>query len=127
MVKIMVKLLQTFDIVSFYSLIHKLFSSMTSKRKGENKMKARLIKNEEGLWLLLADGCRIRAGKKELSQMLLRFQFISDLYPDGSSNCYWNIEHSDMTMVPGTTIAFITDSLELVVKTITPFLIIFPS
>lgn len=89
-------------------------------------VKARLIKNNDNrIVLLLADGsCVVSPAVSVLSSLLFNFKSVEDFgFERGPET--WGTEYPDMSMVPGQNLAYITDSLQLVVEDISPFLSVF--
>lgn len=87
-------------------------------------MKARLIVDEKGKWLLLADGSILPATKCEIQNMLFNFKSF-DEFGLGKSKNSWKEEYPDIHSVPGETLAYITDALELVIISSVPFIPLF--
>ena len=89
-------------------------------------MKARLIKNNnDELVLLLAEGVSIKSpSASELGIMLFNFKSIDEFGLERHAES-WKGEYPDLTAVPGHNLAYVTDSLQLVVEDITPFLTVF--
>lgn len=91
-------------------------------------MKARLIKNDDDqLILLLASGVYIESPSvSTVGTLLFNFKSIEDfgLEKEGKS---WKDEYPSLTAVPGYNLAYITDSLQLVIEDITPFVPVFES
>lgn len=90
-------------------------------------MKARLIKSEENdLLLLCTDGSVFGPGRAELGRLLSSFQVADEIRQFAGSktqNC-WNSEYPDMSLYPGTTLAYVTDTYELVIRDFSPFKIL---
>ena len=87
-------------------------------------MKARLVCNNEGIFkLLLADGRMKTAEKSELYSLLCCFKSIDKGF-DGTE-IWTSSEVIDITNYPGKTLAYITDNLDLVIKTPIPFMTLF--
>lgn len=92
-------------------------------------MKARLIKTskENGLALLLADGSYIKSPTVSvLGVLLFNFKNIEE-FNLGRDSDTWTQEYPDMVLVPGHTLAYVTDSQQLVIEDITPFVSVFES
>ncbi|MBQ8248131.1 MAG: hypothetical protein IJZ42_13465 [Lachnospiraceae bacterium] len=91
-------------------------------------MKARLIKlkNNE-LLLLCTDGSIFAPGRAELGRLLSSFQVADEIRQFGANKIkdVWNGEYPDMSLYPGTTLAYVTDSYELVISDFSPFKILF--
>ncbi len=82
-------------------------------------MKARLIKTKTNEQLILCnDGTICEAKNRELNFMLTRFIKIEELTGEQGR---WDTSYPDMFLYPGQTLAYITDSYELVISDITPF------
>mgnify|MGYP004711441013 CR=1 FL=1 len=82
-------------------------------------MKARLIKTKDNkLRLLCEDGTLAICSKVLLFDFLTKFNKIN--FSDGNAG-RWNEEFPDMISYPGKTLAYITDSKNLVVNDISPF------
>lgn len=90
-------------------------------------MKARLIADEKGNWLLFADGSMISAKKYEIQNMLFNFKtLLQGCISFENSQVYsWNNEYPDVQSVPGETLAYITDAAELVIVNSAPFIPLF--
>ena len=90
-------------------------------------MKARLIADEKGNWLLFADGIMLPAAKREIQNILFNFRTLSqDLVASAKKQMYsWNNEYPDVQSVPGETLAYVTDAAELVVVNSAPFIPLF--
>lgn len=91
-------------------------------------MKARLIKNVENqLVLLLEGGTSIESPSISILSILL-FNFKSiDEFALEKEGGRWKNEYPDMQAVPGQNLAYITDSSQLVIEDIFPFVSIFES
>lgn len=91
-------------------------------------MKARLIKNDKDqLILLLANGVYIESPTvSDLGILLFNFKSIED-FGLGKEGKSWREEYPSITSVPGNNLAYVTDSSQLVVEDITPFLSVFES
>ena len=91
-------------------------------------MKARLIKNEKDqVVLLLAGGAYIESPSiSALGILLFNFKSIEEfgLERDAAT---WTEEYPDITAVPGINLAYVTDTWQLVVDDITPFIAVFES
>lgn len=91
-------------------------------------MKARLIKNDsDQLVLLLAGGTYIETPSVSvLGILLFNFKSIEDfgLEKEGVA---WKGEYPSIASIPGYTLAYVTDSLQLVIEDISPFVPIFES
>lgn len=89
-------------------------------------LKARLIKDENNtIVLLLASGVLIKSPSvSELGLILFNFKSLEDFGLEKSSET-WKNEYPAITAVPGQNLAYVTDSLQLVVEDITPFLAVF--
>jgi hypothetical protein len=88
----------------------------------EKRMKARLI-NDGILKILCANGTILEnPNKEQLYFFLSNFKRISEI--KGPENIRWDIEYPDMNMKKGETLAYITDSLQVVIEDFSPFLII---
>ena len=82
-------------------------------------MRARLVKTTDGsLALLYSNGSISNPDPKELLNFLLNFKQIHLL---GASEEKWSDKYHDMTFYPGETVAFVSDSGQLVVLSIDPF------
>ena len=90
-------------------------------------MKARLIVDENGNWLLFADGSMLPATKCEIQNMLFNFKTLLQRFiPSEKNQIYcWNNEYPDVQSVPGETLAYITDAAELVIVNSAPFIPLF--
>lgn len=89
-------------------------------------LKARLIKSSDNeIMLLLADGVFIKSPSVSvLGLMLFNFKSIGDFgLEEGAES--WKDEYPALTAVPGQNLAYVTDSLQLVIEDITPFLAVF--
>ena len=84
-------------------------------------MKGRLIQDDQGaIWFLSANGERVPSSYTLLQTLLLDFSQI-DQKSWGSDAC-WNNEYiTDMMLYPGETLAFISDTNQLVVCNSAPF------
>lgn len=91
-------------------------------------MKARLIKNEDNqLVLLLAGGAYIESPSvSELGILLFNFKSIEDFGLEKAKKS-WMGEYPSISSVPGHSLAYITDSSQLVIEDISPFISIFES
>lgn len=91
-------------------------------------MKARLIKDPNGeLVFLLNEGARINSPSVSvLGILLFNFKCIDD-FGLNQAKTVWNQEYPDLNSVPGDNLAYLTDSLQLVIEDITPFLAIYES
>ena len=89
-------------------------------------MKARLIKDEKRqVSLLLDDGtCIVSPSVAVLGFLLFNFKSIDNFSLEKGSQC-WRGEYPDMVSVPGETLAHITDSNQLLINDITPFVAVF--
>lgn len=86
-------------------------------------MRARLIKDETGvLHILCSDGTIIEPDKDVLNRFLTSFPNEGSF---GGGDKRWDREYPEMSMYPGTEIAFISDTLALVIKSFAPFEILF--
>ena len=91
-------------------------------------MKARLIKSKNNeLLLLCTDGTVFEPGRAELGRLLSSFQVADEIrqFGVGKSKEFWKGEYPDMSLYPGTTLAYVTDSYELVISEFSPFKILF--
>lgn len=112
--------------VAFFSLDADCGIMKRDDRKEVVAVKARLIKDKENrIALLLADGSSVVAPSVSvLSSLLFNFKSVEDFgFDRGPEN--WNGEYPDMLMVPGQNLAYVTDSLQLVVEDVSPFLAVF--
>lgn len=91
-------------------------------------LKARLIKNDsDQLGLLLADGSYIDSPSVSMLGILLfNFKSIEDFGLERGA-ASWKEEYPSISAIPGHTLAYVTDSLQLVVEDISPFLSVFES
>lgn len=89
-------------------------------------LKARLLKNNNNkIVLLLSNGVCIEAPSvSELGLMLFNFKSLEDFGLEREAKT-WKDEYPALTAVPGQNLAYVTDSLQLVVEDITPFLSVF--
>lgn len=90
-------------------------------------MKARLVKNQEGLWLLYPNGCVVAADVSKIRDLLYNFKHIpkhKKIPPPATVSAQWKPEYPDMTAYPGETIAYVTEELHLVIVDIEPFAIL---
>lgn len=91
-------------------------------------MKARLLKNEKGYWILFNDGAMVLAEKQDLINMLFNFRMFSKdsfCYSEDKNVAKWSDEYPDILSVPGDTSAYITNAFHLVVCDFAPFLPLF--
>lgn len=90
-------------------------------------MKTRLMADDKGNWILLADGTMLPATKYELQNMLFNFKtLLQRVVPSEKNSVYhWNNEYPDIHSVPGETLAYITDALDLVIINSAPFVPLF--
>lgn len=91
-------------------------------------MKARLIKLEtDKVALLLSDGAYIESPSVSvLGTLLFNFKSINEFGLEKNA-ATWTNEYPDLTAVPGKNLAYITDSSQLVIEDIYPFVSIFES
>lgn len=90
-------------------------------------MKVRLVKNEEKLMLLLANGIYIESPSVSLlGVMLFNFKSMEEFVSEQEGGS-WKDEYPSITAVPGQTLAYVTDSLQLVIEDISPFVSVFES
>lgn len=90
-------------------------------------MKARLIKSEKNeLLLLCTDGSAFSPGRAELGRLLSSFHAADEIrqFTGGKTPQFWNAEYPDMSLYPGTTLAYVTDTYELVISDFSPFKIL---
>lgn len=84
-----------------------------------DEMKARLIKTKDSeLRLLCEDGTLATCSKVLLFDFLTNFKTAN--FSDGKAG-RWDMETPDMVSYPGTTLAYITDSRQLVLYDFAPF------
>lgn len=90
-------------------------------------MVARLVQQEESIFLLLKDGSICKRKYVALNTILKEFKHIDsfsekdyELHVD-----YWNDNGNTMEEYSGKTIAYVNDDMELVIKDFAPFLCIF--
>lgn len=90
-------------------------------------MKARLMEDKKGKWLVFADGSMVAATKCEIQNMLFNFKtLLQGFVPSENNQIYsWNNEYPDIQSVPGETLAYITDASELVIVNSAPFIPLF--
>lgn len=82
-------------------------------------MKARLVKNDnKDLFLLCNDGTYLIPSKSDLGDLLFRFKNIDSLSGDAGN---WSQEYPEMAAFPGQTLAFVTDTHQLVIDDFSPF------
>lgn len=91
-----------------------------------NAMKARLIKNNnDEVVLLLSNGLFIKSPSvSELGILLFNFKSLDEFGLEKRAEA-WEKEYPDLAAIPGQNLAYITDSLQLVVEDISPFLAVF--
>lgn len=92
-------------------------------------MKARLIKTikDDKVALLLDNGSYIESPSiSVLGIILFNFKSIDEFGLEKDAE-FWIKEYPDIMAVPGHTLAYITDSLQLVIEDITPFVAVFES
>lgn len=89
-------------------------------------MKARLIKNnEDEVVFLLSNGVSIKSPTvSELGILLFNFKSLDEFGFEERTES-WKNEYPDITAVPGQNLAYVTDSLQLVIEDIFPFVTIF--
>lgn len=89
-------------------------------------MKARLIKNEnDEMVLLLANGANIKSPSiSDIGVLLFNFKSLDEFGMDKNTET-WKIEYPDLVAVPGTNLAYVSDSLQLIIEDITPFVAVF--
>lgn len=83
-------------------------------------MNARLIYDSSNkLVLLCKDGTICRPTRVMLAQLLSNFKRKDGYFTGGPAR--WDTEYGDMMLYPGTTVAYISDGMELVIRDIEPF------
>ena len=89
-------------------------------------MKARLIRDEENnLVLLLNGGAYIKSPSiSTLGTLLFNFKSIEEFGLERDADS-WVEEYPNITAVPGSNLAYITDASQLVIEDIGPFLSVF--
>lgn len=89
-------------------------------------MKARLIKNnEDRVILILSNGALIDTPSlSTLGVMLFHFKNIDDFGLERDAPV-WTSEYPDMLAIPGENLAYITDSSQLVIEDVSPFVAVF--
>lgn len=89
-------------------------------------MQARLIKNEKDeMVLLLSNGAYIKSPSvSELGLLLFNFKSLEEFGLEKDKDS-WKEEYPDLTAVPGQNLAYVPDSLQLVIEDITPFVAVF--
>ena len=89
-------------------------------------MQARLIKDErDEMVLLLSNGAYIKSPSiSELGLLLFNFKSLDEFGLE-ETNDSWKKEYPDLTAVPGQNLAYVPDSLQLVIEDITPFIAVF--
>lgn len=89
-------------------------------------MKARLIKNKaDAVVLLLAEGFYIESPSVSvLGTLLFNFKSLGEfgLEKEAAS---WKNEYPDLMAIPGNNLAYVTDSSQLVIEDISPFIAVF--
>lgn len=85
-------------------------------------MKARLIKNNSGYFILCNNGTIADAYRPELTKLITSFKTIHEMSGEKGN---WNIEYPEMITYPGETFAYVTDTYDLVIKDFTPFKCLF--
>lgn len=81
-------------------------------------MKARVVKQKSEVLLLCNDGTICFASPRVLANLLRNFKSPNNFNGDYGR---WDTECLDMSLFSGETIAYITDSLELVITSSAPF------
>lgn len=92
-------------------------------------MKARLIKTipNDQVALLLSDGSYIESPTiSVLSILLFNFKSIDEFGLEKDAT-RWTNEYPDIMAVPGYNLAYVTDSFQLVIEDITPFVSVYDS
>lgn len=89
-------------------------------------MQARLIKNEKDeMVLMLSNGAYIKSPSvSELGLLLFNFKSLDEFGLEKDTDS-WKTEYPDLTAVPGQNLAYVPDSLQLVIEDITPFVSVF--
>ena len=91
-------------------------------------MQARLIKNDQGLWLLFNNGQMKQANKEDLRNLLCSFKLIRCLTSRANKDenaKRWDIDCLEMSDYPGETIAHVTDGFQLVLFDFKEFEVLF--
>lgn len=93
-------------------------------------MRARLIKNEQGLWLLFSDGQMMQPNQGDLRNFLCSFNLIRCLKArvgdeNDKATKRWDVEQPEMSTYPGETIAYVTDAFQLVLFSFEEFEFLF--
>lgn len=91
-------------------------------------MQARLLETSEETLLFLENGAVFAASKTVLFYLLFNFKKLS--YEDISASGKqlpndWRKEHLDLGIIPGNTLAYVTDSFDLVIVNFAPFVSLF--
>lgn len=89
-------------------------------------MKARLIKTDsDKIVLLLLDGAYIESPSVSvLGVLLFNFKSLDDFGLEKEAKS-WTAEYPSLSAIPGQNLAYVTDSLQLVIEDITPFVQVF--
>lgn len=89
-------------------------------------MKARLIKNEAGeIVLLLEKGVYIKHPPISILGILLfNFKSLDEFGLENGAELWIN-EYPDLMAIPGNNLAYVTDSLQLVIEDVFPFVSVF--
>lgn len=102
--------------------MHVYYDRQEVERRQE-VMLARMIRSEdEALHILCSDGTIIQPDKDTLNRFLTAFPSAEQF---GGGQERWDREYPEMSMYPGTEIAFITDTFALVIKSFSPFEVLF--